>query len=712
MSEQSKKGISGKKPERKNITTPPLQLSKFLEESLSDVYWFVDIITGETLFVSPAVSALTGREPSELINKPFFDNFTASSSRRIQNLISMELTKQEKIPDREPGILATEAEIRCGKEETCWIDLRTCFIYDDNNQPIALQGLSRDITHKKAIENTLQMRLELDNMLMAISTRFINIPAEKIDDAIRHILHILGDFIGIDHACILKNEGTTASATHIWSKAESPSLENLTVNLSDYPEYHAQLQNFNTVIINTLSSHNTKSQKNISFTGKKQGALVYLPMIFENRMAGILCFESDTENIFKGEDILNFFRMAGDILTNALKRQESERKLMFAKEEAEKANRAKSELLTNMSHEFRTPLNSILGFSQLLLQGGMNFSGEQEEFLLYIKNSGQHLLEMVNDLLDLSRIEEGRISIQKMTINIYRFLQEFTGKLQVLLNQKNLTLEILCHPSIKKIQADPVRLKQVLFNLISNAIKFSDSGKRILLKIDPDDSSVVFAVHDQGPGIDKKDHERIFRNFEQVHTGLHEGAGLGLSISKKLIELQGGILTLESHIGSGSTFIFQLPYDEKKRYPDYYFQRDSQQKREHELINSTTHFSSSPAPSILVIEDNRINMKLITTILESRGYRVLTSETGEDGIITAHENCPDMILMDIHLPGISGVEAMHAIKKVHTSVPIMALTADFMKGSRESYLEHGFDDYLSKPVRIAEMLEKIRLHLD
>ncbi len=687
---------------------PPLaEISEFLEKSLSDILWFIDLKSELTVFVSPSVSCLIDKQSEELINKSFFNNFTPDSARRIKTLIALELEKKKHQDDPNNCILTIEAELYKNPHETCWIDLRTCFVYDNDNNALALQGISRDISHKKSIESALQFRLELDNMLMAISTRFIHISSERIDEAINHAVHIIGDFVGIDRCYILNLANSTATVSHSWQKIETISLENYSLNLLDFPFFKNEFFAFNAVLINSPDTGNECPVKLKNFTGTKIGSLAYLPMIFSNTITGILCFESEKEGMFIQEDLINFFRMTGDILSNALIRQESEITLLEAKEEAEKANHAKSELLTNMSHEFRTPLNSILGFSQLLLQDTINFSSEQEEFLQYIFNSGQHLLDMVNDLLDLSRIEEGKISIEKMNIDVCRFLQEFTGKLQVLLNQKELALEVICKHDIETIVADPVRLKQVLFNLISNAIKFSDKGKSIGLKISRKPPNLLFEVSDHGPGIDKKDHERIFRNFEQVHAGVNEGAGLGLAISKKLIELQGGIMTLDSKKGEGSTFKFLLPEECRNNFPNYYIKRDSLNQHfqgHHDLFTKQ--------PNILVIEDNLINMKLICAILEGRGFKVYTADNGETGIELARRSIPDLILMDIHLPGISGVEAMRNIKGNNCSIPILALTADSMKGAKENYLEKGFDDYLAKPIRIAEMFEKIRLLLN
>jgi hypothetical protein len=242
--------------------------------------------------------------------------------------------------------------------------------------------------------------------------------------------------------------------------------------------------------------------------------------------------------------------------------KKSEEKLKSAKIEAEMANKAKSIFLANMSHELRTPLNAILGFSQVLVLDKESLTAQQLENLGYIRESGEHLLEMVSDILDLSKIESGRMEIEKESFDLGNMLTRFPATMQAIADEKDLKLEMDIDPALSMIVADEKRIKEVLYNLLSNAIKFTDTGKKIGIKAWLKEQQIVIEVWDQGMGIATKDLEKIFDPFEQIGKAKHgtsKGTGLGLAITKKLIEAHDGTLSVESKQGQGSRFTVILP---------------------------------------------------------------------------------------------------------------------------------------------------------
>ncbi len=257
-------------------------------------------------------------------------------------------------------------------------------------------------------------------------------------------------------------------------------------------------------------------------------------------------------------EIINYLGVKEDIT----RRKEAEEALLKAKEEAETANRAKSTFLANMSHELRTPLNSILGFSQVLEMDKEGLNEQQREYLGDIRESGAHLLEMVNDILDLSKIEAGKIAIEKKPFDLSGMLSRFPATIQALARDKDLDLEVDINPGLSTIEADEMRIKQVLYNLLSNAVKFTEPRKKIGMRAYSQEQRVVIEVWDQGIGIATGDLKKIFAPFEQVDASARvkpEGTGLGLAISKKLIDAHGGTLSVESELGKGSRFTVNLP---------------------------------------------------------------------------------------------------------------------------------------------------------
>lgn len=400
---------------------------------------------------------------------------------------------------------------------------------------------------------------------------------------------------------------------------------------------------------------------------------------------------------------------------------ERARKLVAAKEMAESANLAKSTFLANMSHELRTPLNAILGFSQLLSRDSTLTSAHLHK-LSIINNSGEHLLALLNDILEMSKIEAGQIALDATTFNLHHFLEGLYNLFQQKVFSKKIILKFQYSKAVPQyIQADIKKLRQVLINLLGNAIKFTNEG-RVYLKVASsryrDDYSaddavesaclLAFSVEDTGPGIPEADQEKIFHPFyqteygKQSHQGVH-GTGLGLSISRQFVNLMGGELSVSSQLRQGATFSFTIPVKVSTT-------GSLATAPEQRILQIHPH---QPIFRILVVEDHADNRCLLVTLLATIGFLVKSAQQGQEALEICQEWHPHLIWMDIKMPLMDGLEATRRIRAI-SQIPqpvIIALTANAFDEDKERAIACGCDDFLHKPCHETIILEKMTEHL-
>jgi PAS domain S-box-containing protein len=385
-------------------------------------------------------------------------------------------------------------------------------------------------------------------------------------------------------------------------------------------------------------------------------------------------------------------------------RKRSERALEQAKEEADRANQAKSDYLSRMSHELRTPLNAILGFAQLLEMDELR--DDQHESLGHILSASRHLLALINEVLDIAAIEAGRLPLSMEPVAVADVVGEAVTLMRPLADQHRVLLGSSPPTACPEyVQGDRQRLKQILLNLLSNAIKYNREGGSVRLACQqPTDQRLQITVADTGPGIDPAALERLFVPFERLGSEQRgiEGSGLGLPLSQRLAQAMGGTLEVHSAVGQGSTFSVELPLAEPPGEPDREALPDTRAVEDRPEVQG-------PPVTVLYIEDNPSNLELVERIVQRRGMSLISAMRPMLGIELACEHRPDLVLLDLHLPDIPGEEVLRRLRADErtAAIPVVILSADARPGLTTHLLQAGARAFLTKPLEVTELLGQL-----
>lgn len=559
----------------------------------------------------------------------------------------------------------------------------------------------------------LQHRIELEALIASVSTRFVSVPPEALAAELEWALGQVGRFIGSDRALMYRftSDGSAAHLIHDWicDPDHPPGARLGEFRREDVPE----------VLDHFLAKRCINSPRpetlppGFAILNELPGAervqsRIAVPIVSSADSVGILCFHSIVvERQWPPED-LRLLGLLGEIVGSALARAEIERALKHAKDAAEAANRAKSEFLASMSHELRTPLNGILGYAQLLRRRH-GPDHEDDQALAAIERCGEHLLTLINDVLDLAKIEAGRIEVETSTVALGELLREVSDVARVRASQQQLAFELRTEGDLPgHIFADARRLRQLLLNLLSNAVKFTSQGS-VTLRVSAapagsEGCTLTFEVEDTGVGIATEDLERIFEPFRQAgQPGRKtEGTGLGLSISRKLAELMGGSLRVASRPGRGSLFTAHIPVRSSGTLA-----RETRSRR------PKIAGYRGPRRSVLIVDDTADNRSVLRAFLESLGFEVREASDGVQAVEAVRRSRPDFLFMDLVMPAMDGYEATRAIRALPggASLPIVAVSADAFATTRERSAAAGSDDFITKPIHLDEIPDVIARRL-
>ncbi|MDF1602599.1 GAF domain-containing hybrid sensor histidine kinase/response regulator [Nocardioides sp. YIM 152315] len=404
--------------------------------------------------------------------------------------------------------------------------------------------------------------------------------------------------------------------------------------------------------------------------------VVAAPMIVDDRVVGALNVWRNDVRPFDDREmaIVSAFAVQAAMAVNAV----------MLVQQLERASRHKSEFLASMSHELRTPLNAVIGFSEVLLERMFGDINErQEEYLRDILGSGRHLLELLNEILDLSKVEAGRMELEYSSFDLPTILDEAGGMLRERASGRGVDLRIEAAPDVGAVYSDQLRLKQVLLNLMTNAVKFTGEGGSVVVRAERRPAELDITVTDTGVGVPEDDRERIFESFQQGGRGSprEEGTGLGLTLSRRLVELLGGRMWLESEVGVGSTFGFSLPAQRPPQEPGA----------------ETGAGPHAYVGHVVIVEDDRPSLDLFTAYLSAAALRVTPARDGPSGLEAVRRGRPDAVLLDIRLPGIDGWAVLEALQADPGTRDIPVIVVSIVdERSRGAAL--GAADYLVKPV--------------
>jgi PAS domain S-box-containing protein len=564
-------------------------------------------------------------------------------------------------------------------------------------------GIMRDISERKKQYEELLFHDELQtsyNTLLQISTEATSLE-DKLDKAFNSVLDISWLSLMPKGGIFIVDEPQTLRLV-----VEKNLDENISKMCSRVP-FGKCLCGKAAKMRETQYAGHVDHRHEITFDGMADHGHYNIPLISDGEVIGVFLLYLPLE-LKLSRNMENFLKDAAQIITTIIEQNNSVEALIEARRRAEDSNKAKSVFLSHMSHELRTPLNSILGFSQLLDMDQQNpLTADQKDSVEHISSSGKHLLTLLDEILDLAKIESGKLEISIEDINVGQIMKEVT---ELLSNQASKS-QVTLHNQIESnnnifLRADYTRLKQALLNLLSNAIKYNkENGDVFLSMVLQENEKLRITIVDTGIGIPEENLPYIFDPFDRLglDNSQIEGTGIGLTITKRIVELMHGTIGVTSTLNKGSTFWVEFEMSDET-----FAQLKQMEHNIHESTGNQDKEQQNQCNKVLYIEDNPNNMGLMRQILSKCSqFELLEAETAERGLEIAYAEKPDIILMDIGLPGMSGFAALEILKDkgLTNNITVIALSANATKEDIKKGKEAGFFDYLTKPIDIPKLIE-------
>ncbi|MEG4441108.1 PAS domain S-box protein [Microcoleus sp. AT9_B5] len=711
-----------------------------LVEGGKDVIWSSDR-DGIITYLSPQFKNVFGWENTEWIGKPFIELVHPDDLLFVHSDYEQNIKLSHK--------KSSHSEFRHLHKNGNYIWVRTSITAIRNSEGVVIniQGVLSDITDRKQAEMRLEQQAKQERLLGAITQRMRS--SLNLNEILNVTVEEIHQVLQSDRVLVYRVfPGGTGSAIAESVLPKWPRILDMV-----FPEEVFPKENYDRYIQGRVYALSDREDRNqsvlpclIEFLASIHvRAKLAVPIILNQSLWGLLiAHQCDRPRQWEDWEI-NLFKQTANQLAIAIQqsnlfeqlqkelaeRQRAEAQLTetnvqlgISNEELIRATRLKDEFLANMSHELRTPLNAILGMSEGLQDRVFGSINEpQMKALQTIERSGFHLLQLINDILDVAKIESGKMELDCTPVSVNHLCQSSLAFITQQALQKRLQLETKLQLNLPDLLIDERRIRQVLINLLNNAVKFTPEGGRITLEVsrqqrqaDPNSAgspphcvvkeTLRIAVIDTGIGIAPEHINKLFQPFIQIDSALnrqYQGTGLGLALVKRIVELHGGQVLLTSEVGVGSCFAIDLPCTAGAPSSG-----DLESQTDPRIERSGPEQEGSPL--ILLVEDNEANISTVSSYLRAKGYRILLAKNGEEAIALAKSDNPNLILMDIQMPGMDGLEAMQQIRLDPSlvDVPIVALTALAMTGDRDRCLAAGANDYLSKPVKLKQLAATIQ----
>ena len=669
-----------------------------IAENASEVFWLRSAENDRMLYINPAYEQVWGRSCQSLYEDPqsFLD--AVHDADKLAVYAAFAEYNKSGIFDMEYRIVRPDGEIR-------WVHAKSSRVKDDFDRILRHTGVAEDITERKQIGQKLLLQTRLQEMLMHISSTYISLPLDHVDEAIESSLGELGQFVAADRVYVFEYdfEAQLCSNTHEWcAEGIAAQIDDLQdVPLSLVPDWVATHLRGETMYVPDVFALPVESGVRQILEPQEIKSLIAVPLmdgplVEGPRCLGFVGFDSVRCHYAYSAAEQRLLTVFAQMLVNIRKRREIEQALQDATDQAQAASKAKSEFLANMSHEIRTPLNGVIGFTELLLKTPL--TPIQQQYAQHANTSGQALLGIINDILDFSKIEAGKLDLEIIQTDIVDLLEQTADIIKYHAGQKRLELLLSVAPTIPRLASvDPVRLKQILINLLSNAVKFTEQGevelKLEFTAIDKTRGRYAFTVRDTGIGIAEDQKKKLFNAFSQADSSTTRrfgGTGLGLTISNLLAEKMGGKIEVHSIFGKGSVFHFAI---------ETTYAHDMNPPEREPL----------PVKRILVVDDNDNNRLILEHNFAYWGIEYAGCDSGPTALALLEQAPPfDVLIVDYHMPDMDGLETIRLIREaLHLTperMPIILLHSSSDDPTlRDECKKLGVRFNLTKPVKAREL---------